>query len=191
MYKKFLKYYKKEFIPITKFEYKDRELSLKRMEYTKSAVFLLFFLVSYQLKKARITFQKGVSPDTIVSNALGSILVGSISYILLHFMLMKVIFDKNFYIRNRILYEKSINYERQKYDKDNLLDEYPFTDKHKLLYSDFSIKNQLYLKNESVSGNEEVIVKKKKNSRLFGPNKSSSNANASNVNNGNNIENNH
>ena len=175
MYKKFLRFYKKEFIPITKYEERDRRKSLENMDNGKSLVFLMFFVLSYKLKTFRITSKKGKTDDSIISTFIGSTIIGFFSWVAMHCFCLKIMFEKNFYIRNRLIYEKSINYDRTKFNKveiDDLLDEYPFAGNTNYLFSDFSIKNQLYFREEG-SGNEEIDPnpKKKRLSRIFGSSK--------------------
>ena len=169
IYKKFYRFYKRDFVPITKFEEKDKKVVLNRMEYGKTITCFFFFITSYNLKKTKLFIQKGNLQESIISLAIGSMLIAISSYILMHVFCLKMLFDRCYWLRNRIIYEKTINYERKMIDDKNLLlDEYPFANKQPYLYSDFAIKNGLMGK-ESLTGNEENQIKKPRNSRLFAP----------------------
>jgi hypothetical protein len=133
MYRKFLKYYRKDFIPITIYEQRDRKRTLNLFEYFKCAGFIVFFLGSKLIRRLRMVEFK------LAEELFTGVLAGYSGWLLFHVLGMRYVFDSAQYIRDRLAYENSVNFDRHTVRE--LYNEYPFV-KHNLK-SDLSIRNRL------------------------------------------------
>jgi hypothetical protein len=78
-----------------------------------------------------------------------SILSGYLGFLIFHSIGSYYFYSHTSYVRQRLSYESSINFNRLQIIKDNdfkLYEEYPFKEKTPFLFSDFVIRNNLQYK---------------------------------------------
>jgi len=145
-YKKYFKFYKNKFIPITKFEESDRVRKLRNFESLRifSFAFGCLALNSFLKLKNVLNTKETVVYTTIKSRNMRENLTQTLSFGLLGFIIghcfgLKLTYDQTEYVRLRAFYEKSINYERT---QGTLFADYPFADRAPYLKSDLAVKHK-------------------------------------------------
>lgn len=146
-YKKFFKFYKQNFVPITKHEEKDRKYKLRNFEILRIFSFCMGALFLNTFKKLRITMKMdplktttSVKSRTITENLVSTFSSGSVGFLIGHCFGLKFLYDQTEYIRLRYYYEKSIGFERIANDK--LQEDYPFANKVPYLKNDIEVKHK-------------------------------------------------
>jgi hypothetical protein len=146
-YKKYFKFYKNNFVPITKHEQKDREYKLRNFEILRIFSFCLGALFLNTFKKLRITLKMdplkttaSLKSRTLAENLFTTFSSGALGFLVGHCFGLKFLFDQTEYIRLRYYYEKSIGFERKPSNK--LEEDYPFANKVPYLKNDIEVKHK-------------------------------------------------
>jgi hypothetical protein len=111
----------------------DRKDKLRKFEFVRVFGFAFFFL---QNKVFRISMQKEYK---LAEELFSGILWGYIGYLVVSLFGMRLIYNRSAYIRDRMLYEHQINFNRESVEE--LYSEYPFAKAN--LRTDWSIRSKL------------------------------------------------
>ncbi len=103
--------------------------------YIQCVGFTLFFLSSRIVKLTRVNFNN----HSIFNN----FIIGILGFCISSLFANNYFYMRTYYIRDRLEYEKQINFKRESVR--NLYDEYPFS-KDDILPSDYQVRNRLFNK---------------------------------------------
>lgn len=146
-YRKYFKFFRDDYVPITKYEKQDKIKSLKRVEYLKFLGFTMFVLFNKYYLKAKKSLNKKVN-DEVAYNILRGLFAGFSGYLFAYLVGLYTLYNHTDYVRLRMSYERDINFSRENLkDVQNIYDDYPFAGKVSYLYNDFEIKNNINKKN--------------------------------------------
>ena len=159
-----MKFYKEKFKPITNYEEMDRKKTINRFEYSRVIGYLVAFLTANNLNKIKsVILQKNVVSTNYLSLFTKSFCFGLVGFLITHCISLKIMFSHTEYVRLRLHYEKSINFDRNKV-KENYED-YPFSHRTSFLYNDLEVRNKMKKKIKvvgTVDHGEDSFLDKKK-----------------------------
>ncbi len=175
-----MKFYRTKFIPITIYEEQDRNRTLKRFEYARVLGYSIAFLTANNINKIKsAVFQRNMMPTNFLSLFTKGFGYGLVGFFIAHCISLTILFSHTDYIRLRLYYEKSIQFDRKNV-KDKYED-YPFAHKANYLYNDLEVRNKIKKKKpNNLNEFGEDSVMKKKNRRLLNFNNKNKNDNEQN-----------
>jgi len=142
----------------------DRKNTINRFEYSRVIGYFVAFLTANNLNKIKsIVMQRNVVSTNFLSLFTKSFCFGLVGFLITHCISLKVMFSHTEYVRLRLHYEKSINFDRNNV-KENYED-YPFAHRTSYLYNDLEVRNKMKKKIKVVGtvdhGEDSMLYKKK------------------------------